>query len=203
MPVPLPQYAEIKDNYCIAYYGDNREYIVQLKILRPTMEKTFPGIKVYLSCKNNYMYLLKGEQRIIQFEELDKNRNLFGYIRTIKDENNTHPIENFMKESDIEILPIKTNTNPSNKKCVIISNGIEPVRSLTGDQIKKLYENLESKGFDIFLNIDFSDAGLVVGVENENLYLAAESGINTNLIVTGFGENLFKKMFPECNIYDL
>ena len=154
------------------------------------MEKTFPGIKVYLSCKNNYMYLLKDEQRIIQFEELDKNRNLFGYIRTIKNENNTHPIENFMLESDIEVLPIKTNTNTSNKKCVILSNGIEPVRSLTGDQIKKLYEKLESKGFDVFLNVDFSDAGLVVGVENENLYLAAESGISTNLIATGFGENL-------------
>ena len=203
MPIPLPQYAEIKDNYCIAYYGDNREYIVQLKILRPAMEKTFPGIKVYLSCKNNYMYLLKDEQRIIQFEELDKNRNLFGYIRTIKNENNTHPIENFMLESDIEVLPIKTNTNTSNKKWVILSNGIEPVRSLTGDQIKKLYEKLESKGFDVFLNVDFSDAGLVVGVENENLYLAAENGISTSLIATGFGENLFKKMFPECNTYDL
>ena len=80
------------------------------------MEKTFPGIKVYLSCKNNYMYLLKDEQRIIQFEELDKNRNLFGYIRTIKNENNTHPIENFMLESDIEVLPIKTNTNTTRQE---------------------------------------------------------------------------------------
>ena len=41
------------------------------------MEKTFPGVKVYLSCRDEHMYLLEGEERIISKTELNDKKHLF------------------------------------------------------------------------------------------------------------------------------
>jgi hypothetical protein len=200
MPLPLPQYAKVKDNYCIAYFGNNKEHIVQLKLLRPYMEATFPGVKVYLACREDSAYLLKGEERIIIREELKENKHLFGYVRELLCDMQSNPIEEFMNESAIPFGPIRAEQPLKNKKCVLLTNGISPVKSLTGNQIKLAISHIQSKGYQPEINGSTEDAGWVVGVENEEFYLAAAAGRAVTLIPTGFGENLFKKLFPSGQI---
>jgi hypothetical protein len=198
--MPLPDYVKIKDNYCIAYFGHNKEYIVQLKLLRPFMEKQFPGVKVYLACRQESFYLLEKEINILNQEELKNNKNNFAYIRELTSNMESHPVEDFMEESEIPCGPIIETSQISQNKVVLLTNGIIPVKSLSGKQIKVALEFIQNKGFKAEINTSIKDAGWVVGVENEQLYEAAAMGKQVTLIPTGFGENLFNKMFPQGQI---
>lgn len=199
MPIPLPEYAKIKDNYCIAYFGNNKEHLVQLKLLRPFMEKTFPGVKVYLACRDDCMYLLSEEDRILSKTELKDNKHLFGYVRELLCDMQSHPVESFMLESDIPCGPICEKSNCYGD-CVLLTNGVIPVKPLNGEQIKKAINYIRKNGYEPQINGDINRAGWVVGVESEQLYLAAALGKRVSLIPTGFGEKLFKKMFPQNEI---
>jgi len=203
MPLPLPQYAKVKDNYCIAYFGNNKEHLVQLKLLRPYMEAAFPGVKVYLACREDSVYLLKDEERIITRDKLKESKHLFGCVRELLCDMQSNPVEEFMNESEIPFGPIRVDQPLKNKKCVLLTNGVVPVNSLTGNQIKLAISHIQSKGCQPEINGGTKDAGWVVGVENEEFYQAAESGRSVTLIPTGFGENLFKKLFPSGQILKL
>ena len=203
MTLPLPDYDKIKDNYCISYFGNNKEHLIQLKLLRPIMEKTFPGVKVYLSCRNEHLYLLEGEERIISKTELSDKKHLFGYVRELLCDMESHPVEEFMKESDIPYEKIQSSKTKPQGKCVLLTNGVAPVECLTGDQIKKALKHIKNEGCDVEINGNIDTADWVMGVENEDLYLAASQGKFTALIPTGFGENIFKSMFTNIEILKL
>lgn len=172
---------------------------MQLKLLRPLMEKTFPGVKVYLACRDDCMYLLAGEDRILSKTELKEHKHLFGYIRELLCDMQSHPVESFMNESDIPCGPICEEID-ADGDCVLLTNGVIPVRPLNGEQIKKAINHIRKNGCEPQINGDINRAGWVVGVECEQLYLAAAVGKRVSLIPTGFGEKLFKKMFPKSEI---
>lgn len=203
MPIPLPDYVKIKDNYCIAYFGHNKEYILQLKLLRPFMEANFPGVKVYLACRQDALSLLDKEINVLSQEDLKTSKNNFAYIRELTSNMESHPIEDFMNESDIPYGPITTESEMTHKKVVLLTNGVIPVKSLSGNQIKAAINYIKNCGNEPELNSSIEDAGWVIGVENEKLYKSAQLGKKTTLIPTGFGENLFKKMFPNADILRL
>ena len=164
------------------------------------MESTFPGIQVYLSCRDEHMYLLKGEEKIISRTDLKESKNKFAYIREIYCDLIKHPVESFMLESDI---PIKTEYKLQIKEpasCVLLTNCTPPVKTLTGNQIKQIIEIMQSKNLVPAINKPVSDFDLVIGVESEELYEAGALGKQLILIPTGFGENLFKSMFPWAEI---
>lgn len=198
--IPLPEYAKIKDNYCIAYYGNCKDFLIQLKVLRPFMESKFPGVKVFISCKDEFTYLFSNEPRIITKTELKDNRKQFGYIRELVCDMKSHPIEDFMNESEIPCGPVEVVNKPDSNKCVILTNGVLPTKTLTAEQIKKAIKYAENKGFIPEINTSIDGAKYVIGVENEQLYEAAVKGSQVCLISTGLGENLFKKMFPDNEI---
>ena len=129
------------------------------------MEKTFPGVKVYIACQESSMYLLEKEERIIGKEELNCKRDMFSYIREISCNLKSHPIEDFMDESDIPCGPIIQNSSKFGN-CVLLTSGIFPVKSLTGSQIKQAIQYVEKKGCSIRLNESIEDADWVIGVEN-------------------------------------
>lgn len=203
MPIPLPEYIKVKDNYCLAYFGNSKEYLVQLRLLRPFMEKQFPGVKVFLCCKDCYFYLLKNEERILTQTELQSKKNEFAYVRELTCNMQSHPIEEFMNESSINFDPIQICKIVKPASCVLLTNGILPVKSLTGHQIQNAINFIKSNKIEPLINTDIDHADWVVGVENENLVLAGEMGKKISLITTGFGENLFKKMFLNCEILHL
>lgn len=108
-----------------------------------------------------------------------------------------------MNESSINFDPIKVSTISNPVSCVLLTNGILPVKSLNANQIQNAINFIKSKKIEPLINTDIEHADWIVGVENENLVLAGEIGKKISLITTGFGENLFKKMFPSCEILHL
>lgn len=202
--MPLPHYLSIKDNYCIAYFGSNKEYILQLSLLRPLVESKYVGLNVYICCRDDFIYLLEKEERIYCKSNLDKNN--FAYIRELKDSLDYHPIERLMKESDINCGPIcLTKKEKKIKKTALLTNGNFPTRSLNCKQINDAIKIIENNKNEYQINpiIDrewYLNFDSVMGVENEHLYKAASLGLDTTLIPTGIGENLFISMFPNNQI---
>ena len=167
------------------------------------MEATFPGVKVYLSCREDSLYLLKNEERIITKEELKDNKHMFGYVRELTCDMQSNPVEEFMNESSIPCGPIRENQISANNDCVLLTNGIQPVASLNGNQIKAAIEYIRKNGSEPVINGKDKHYGWWIGVECDQMYEAASWGKRITLIPTGFGENLFKKMFPGIQILNL
>ena len=201
--IPLPEYAKIKDNYCISYNGYSKEYVVQLRLLRPSMESTFPGVQVYLSCRDEYMYLLKGEERVVSRSQLKESKNRFAYVREIYCDMTSHPVESFMNESAIPILTRCSPASGEVASCVLLTACSPPVRALGSAQIKEVFEIMGSMGITPSINKPFREFDMVVGVECDELYEAGALGKHVALVPTGFGENLFKRMFPWAQILKL
>lgn len=201
--IPLPKYKLIKSNYCVSYYGLNKEYIVQLKLLRPNVENMFKNISMYICCSEDCQYLLKGEKKVLKKSE-DKSN--MAYIRSLEDSIEYHPVENLLKESGVPCGPVEVKKkNFCSKKCALLTKGIFPSRSLTGKQINQIESELCKRRYQVYINPKIEeileDFELVVGVENEVLYQAAGEGIEASLVPTGIGENIFKSMFPENTIF--
>lgn len=167
------------------------------------MEKTFPGVKVFLACRDEHLYLLEGEERIISKSELSEKKHCFGYVRELLCDMESHPVEEFMKESDIPYEKIQTQKTKATGKCALLTNGITPVACLTAKQIQLAIDYIQKKGCEYEINGSIDSANWVMGVENEDLYLAAAQGKYTVLIPTGYGENVFLKMFTNVEIAKL
>jgi len=45
--VPLPEYVQIKDTYCIRYLGEDEQIIFELELLKPIIEQKF-GLSIRL-----------------------------------------------------------------------------------------------------------------------------------------------------------
>jgi hypothetical protein len=193
----LPHYTKVKDRYCIAYFGNSKEYLVQLRLLRPLMEAKFPGTQIYLAAKADNMYLLEGLERTIDKETLrDKNRD-FGYIRELNCDMSSHPIHNFLKENSIsESVCDKTSKIPG--PCGIFPEAYLPTRPLSDNEILQLRSFVARQGYQPKIGGKIEDLTWVIGPENEHVFGAASLGIRTTLIENGLGTDLFKQMFPKA-----
>jgi hypothetical protein len=200
MPIPLPRYLSIKDNYCISYFGYNKEYITQISLLRPIIESTYPGLKIYICCRDDFIYLLEGEERICCKSNYEK-RN-FAHTKEITNNIEKHPVEALMEESEIPCGPIILEKKEKKlKKTAILTNYCFPTRPLSSKQINNIIKSIDGD-FEInpFTKNWYENFDSVVGIENECLYKAASLGLDTTLVPTGNGENLFIKMFPNNQI---
>ena len=126
MSFSFSDYTKIKNNYCCCYLGDTLEYIVQLKLLRPSIEKQLKSINIFICCKDSHMYLLENEKNVIPISEMDKSK--FGYIREFKFTGN-HPILEFITESNLTIDPIYSQ-QISDGIGLICPEGIMPTKCL-------------------------------------------------------------------------
>jgi hypothetical protein len=200
--ISLPEYATIKDYYCLAHWGHNKEYLLQMCFLRPYMEASFPEIKIFISCRDEHMYLLNGQERILQKSKVIENKNQFAYIREICNNQQTHPVEDFMNESEIYFSKIANQNSKYSVpgSCVLLTQSNQPTKQLTSYQLQKITEHVEKFHIDIQINKPPESFDWIIGVENELLYDQAAKGKKVTLIPTGVGENLFKNMFPDAEI---
>jgi hypothetical protein len=51
MTVPFTQYLESKDNYCLGYFGDDKDFLDTIFKAREWIEKELPGLRVFIACK--------------------------------------------------------------------------------------------------------------------------------------------------------
>lgn len=199
--IAYTDYVNIKDNLCLCYIGSCNEYLIQLRFLRPAIEKEMEGIKIYLCCKDAAAHLLKNEPRVIKYSQIKDRKKELAYIREIKSDMQCHPVYSLIKESNLSLqwLP-KIEPVEKTKKCVIFPNGVLPTESLDANRLDKVHRICKSKGYSVEINGTLDGAGWVVGVENEHLFEAATQGIRTTLIPTGNGTEFYRKLFPKGEI---
>lgn len=93
MTIPLSDYIKVKDNYCIAYLGDDQHTLDKLILNRDKLQKMYPGVQIYLCVKDelvNFNYL---HHPIVPLSKL--NKKAFAFIREISD------VEEFLQESEL------------------------------------------------------------------------------------------------------
>ena len=205
MPLPFTKYADIKDQYCICYFGPCDEYIVQLLYLRSFIETKFPGIEIHIGCRDSLSYLSANHKRIVPKSQIkDKKRN-YAHIRELKCNMEDHPVYKLLEESGLEHIQVAKDVDAHHThRCVICPRGVLPTKSLTSTQIKMIESRYRTKGFsEIYVSDDIQGAGVVAGVESPGLFRAACQGIRTALVPTGLGIKLYKMIARKGEIIDI
>lgn len=62
MVVPFTQYLESKDNYCLGYFGEDKDFLNKILEARHYIERELPGLRVFIVCKD---YLKPAGENII------------------------------------------------------------------------------------------------------------------------------------------
>jgi hypothetical protein len=220
MGLPLAKYVQIKDNYCCFYQGNAPEYVVALRLLRPQIEKHLPGLNFFIGCRDELGYLLDGENNIVLASQLPEKHANFSYIRELRNEQNQHSVLKLMEESCLDIKALNFKSQTEKGLCLICPEGIEPTKSMNQNCLEICINQTILKGYtpivlgsDVHQSMDLKirpqraekfnyikEASWVIGVENEYLLLAAEAGKKTDLLATGVGERLYKKLFPAMEV---
>lgn len=198
MTVQLPKYVQIKDKCLIAYFGHANEYIIQLMLVRPMIEAEFPEMEIHYCFREEAMYLVEDESRILSRSQYKKDKHLFGYVRELTCNSQEHPVHQLMEESAIPYRHIWEESRKDTGKCLLSSQGNFPTRPLNQKQIKQLRQDVEKSGFEC--DEDSVDVDWVVGVESEKMMIAASRGAKVSLVPTGIGTQLVKNLFPKTEI---
>jgi hypothetical protein len=226
MPIPLTRYILIKDNYCCCYLGNSPEYIVALRLIKPQIEKQLPGLNLWISCRDEFLYLLKGETNVIPLSELNEQKSNLSYIREIRNNTYDHSIFELMTQSELKIESAQSSNysnNPRTKLCLVCPEGIPPTKSLNKNSTDELVSKVSEAGYtpivlgsDVHQSLDtieirprgvekfgyLESAGWVIGVENEYVFLGPSKGVKTTLMKSGVGLSLFKNLFPGAEIIE-
>jgi len=199
--INFTKYASIKDRYCLNYFGNCDEYLLQLFLLKPIIENQFKGIQIYIGCREDKKLLFQNNNFVLEKSKISKEYLNFGHVREITFNGKDHPIEMFIEESGISNIEIINQLQKNyTKKCVIITKANYPTVSLNQDEINLLKKIATQNGFEYVLDDSVSEAGLVLGVESWGLFEAASKGVKTKLWPSGIGTNLYKLMFPKGEI---
>ncbi len=194
--IEFSKYAKIKDNYCVCYFGPSNEYLFQLKLLKPIIEKQFSGLKLFFGCRDEKTSLFEDQNFVLKVTELKERRHDFAHIHELRFNSIIHPVEEFLNDSEILNWDIGvTEKQDCGNKCVIITQGNYPTRNLEIREIDILKRQAKELGYETVINENINGAGLVVGVESYAIFDAASRGIKTKLIPSGFGTRLYQKMF--------
>lgn len=195
--IDFAKYAKIKDNYCLCYFGPNEEYLIQLKLLKPTIEARFPGIRLGFGCRDELAHLFGPEHAVMRLSEIKVKREEFGHVNEIRFNNVTHPVEDFLDECGVEHRAIPRQQRERSAKCVIVTKGHYPTKNLEVAQIERLTRTAKGENYQIDVDGDVHGAGLVMGVESRKLFEAAQRGTEVRLVPTGLGTRLYKQCFPD------
>lgn len=204
MSIRYERFARIKDKVCVLYAGHCADYIILLKILRPVVESSLPGLHVFLACRDELMYLLKGCPKVLSRSKLKESLGDFGYVKEIEGcLRGAHPILEFLEESGIKIPVVCDHTNSPSKLCCVFPEGSFPTKSLNPKQIERCRLLAAYAGYTVQVNPEhhtIDQAGWVIGVEGAPLFEAAARGIKTSLVPTGLGTMIYQKLFPRGEI---
>lgn len=193
MSLPLSQYLQVKDRICIGYFGFSDEYLVQLRVLRPNVEKVFPGLSVWLACRDDGLRWFRGEDRVVSLSRLKASRHGFGKVFELGSRPGVNPVEALLAESGVPV-EVKVTPRRTGGHCLIVP-------PLAAGMAKKVMDTASARGYRSVFGDDLGGAGWVVGEECAKVYEAAASGIATSL-VSGGGASIFPKMFPGYEVLE-
>lgn len=201
--ISFTEYAKIANHYCVCYFGPSDEYLIQLRLLKPILEKEFPELNLYIGCKDDKIHFLNGCDQVLKLTELRSRKTEFAHISEIKFNGQTHPIEDFVVGANIANFALSIPVMEKTYKCVIVTKGAFPTKPLEQHKIDKLKKIADSQNMDWEIDGNITGAGLVMGVESVALYEAASQGIETGLVPTGVGTKFYKHLFPNGKIINV
>lgn len=198
--VDLDVYIEKKDLCCLLYLGNSAEYILLLNLLKEHIHKKFDNISFKVACKTNIIEKLKYQE--IEFIKDINLINLkdFGFVYEIKLDlqNNTHPLEDLVKEIDHKF---KTEQQNTIKFAKIFPQGSFPIKSLTESQIKIIENIVKKNGIEITKNDELID--WAIGTQNIDTYLHASKGLKTTMVNVDLGKNLIKRLYESVEFLNI
>ncbi len=199
--IDLEHYARIKNNYCIGYFGNSDEHLIQLKLLRPCMERKFIGLNIFLGCKDVSYGYLQDCDKVIKLSEIRKRKREFAHIKELRFDGKSHVVYQFLEKCDLTSCPVVIEEHPvCTDLCTIVTQGSYPTKPLVKKQIDVLKRVARDKDYTVEIDGPIDNAGMVAGVESTKLYDAASRGIKTILVPTGLGERLYESMFPNNEV---
>jgi hypothetical protein len=199
--IAFKDYAKIKNNYCLCYFGQCDEYLLILDFLRPKILEKFPGINFFIGCKDSSCDVLKNSDYVLSKTSLKVKKREFAHINEIHNKSDGHSIEDLLKDCDIEDYTLRENVDePKTVKAVIVNESSFPTSPMIESQLNRAEKIAEAKGFEVAFDGDWENSGLVIGVESPELVRAAMLGIPTIIADTGVGTNFYKKLFPSMEI---
>lgn len=174
-----------------------------LKHLRPYFESSFPDVEIYLCFREEYFrppIIEKEDVRIFSHKKMKIKKRSFAYVREITCNLQEHPIEAFLKESELKVPVLQTKSVENPKSYFISPKGHLPTKPMTSDQVAKYTTQLKNSGCS---PVQFKCADWVIGVENEDTYMAATIGKKVTLVPNGIGSNFFCRLFPNASLEKL
>lgn len=94
--IPLEKYAVAKDHCCIGYFGPDLDILQELVAARPVIEHMLPGMKVYISCRPDFIAKFTGHERMIPSTELKSQRQCFGFFQEIRHNGRVSPVQELL-----------------------------------------------------------------------------------------------------------
>ena len=195
--IAFEEYAKIKNNYCLCYFGQCDEYLIMLEVLRPKIEQAFPGMDFYIGCRDESVNVLSTKDKVLSISELRLKKNTFAHIKELKYEEGCHPIEQILYSCDIENLTVRSEPiQDLTTKATIVTHNTYPTDPMKEKHIEIARRVAQSRGFEVEISNDWENAGLVIGVESIPFMRAGIAGIPIMLVDTGIGKSLYQNMFP-------
>ncbi len=91
----LEEYAIAKDQCCIGYFGPDKKIMRELIAARPVIERLLPGIKVYVSCRAEYID--PSAEMMIASTDLKVRRHDFAYFLEIRSDGFASPVKKLLE----------------------------------------------------------------------------------------------------------
>ena len=149
------------------------------------------------------MYLSEWYDKLLPLSQLEDRKHEFAYIKQLTCNMFDHPVLELLEDSHIPFFEARVPSPDLTMKCVIAPDGNLPTECMTEEQIEAAKTTAINQGYQVEVGYDIEGAGWVIGVENEQLFLAGSRGIPTSLVPTGIGTRLYQKMFPKGEILNL
>lgn len=200
--ITFPKYAKIKDNYCVAYLGLCNEYLLLLNYFVPKLEVMYPGINIYLCCRDECLPILT-HPKSFPISLLKQKKEELVHVKEIVHDGTGHPIELFLTESGLTSFGVQIEPPPVTTRAVILTKGNFPTTNLNTEEIEWLIAKAKSEGFTPELDVPVDYSGWVMGVESFEMYRAGFMGIRRSLVPNGVGTGFYKKLFPGTEILEL
>jgi hypothetical protein len=194
MSFSYENYLKAKDNFCFIYNGNYKEYIWQFLQLKKHAEIQFPELKLYLAVSPQ-------NANEIQQNGIVNRDNIRNYyflkVQEINFNFKENAIVKILENSQIEIKMPKINLE--SKKFFINNDVVPPFKKLNEIDLNKIKNKISEK-----LEItDLSNADTIFSVESEILYKYAFLGKKTFLIETNENSEIYKKLFPNGEIFNI
>lgn len=100
MGVPFTQYLESKDNYCLGYFGEDKDFLNKILDARRYIERELPGLQVFIACKDVFQEIVENRANIILESKMTEYKGKMAHFCKLEEKED---LKSLLLESKIPI----------------------------------------------------------------------------------------------------